>query len=119
VALLFVSMGGIKPDQPDIAPLDLHLEDLSADWLGVQPLTIFFTARSFGIALCDQFLQGITAALLWFHYQTAAFNRDAYLSAWFQVQDIEQCGWNGQHDRAADLAKICNVHGVIFQYNNC
>ena len=69
----------------------------------------------------EQLVQGIPAPPLRLHDEAAPFNRDPDPGTRLQVQDIEQRGWYGQHDRTADLAQIGSVHDVpivvIFQYN--
>jgi hypothetical protein len=54
--------------------------------------------------------------LLRFHDQAAALDRDADFGSRPQLQDIEQSGRDGQHDRAADLAQIGCVHGILRCY---
>jgi hypothetical protein len=82
----------------------------------MEPLALFFAARSLGIALREQLVQGIAGPLLWLDDQPPAFDRDADRGSCLQVQDVEQSGRDGQHDRAADLAQIGCVHAVSQSY---
>jgi hypothetical protein len=60
--------------------------------------------------LGQQFIQGISWTLLWLHDEAAFFNRDTDPGAGLQLQDVEQRGRDGQHDRAADFAQVGSVH---------
>jgi hypothetical protein len=74
--------------------------------LTIRAILALLPRRSLGIALGEQLVQGIPAPLLRLHDETAAFNRDADLGAGLQLQEIEQRGRYGQHDRTADFAQI-------------
>jgi hypothetical protein len=99
-------------DEPDFAAL----HQISSPPTGL-PSSHSCSSWSRG-ALGEQLVQGVSASLLRLHDEAAALNRYANLGTRLQVQNIEQRGWDGQDNRAADLAQIGSVHGdptlVIF-----
>src|SRR6266849_10062474 len=99
-------------------PDALPIYELAAGGLTIEPFLLVLSCSSSGawrlrIALGEQLVQGIPPPLLGLHDETSALNRDADLGARLQVQDIEQRGRDGQHDRAADLAQIGSVHAFF------
>src|SRR5258708_38625851 len=85
-------------------------DQLATDRLVIEPLMILPSARRFRIALRQQLIERIVRPVLRLHDQPAAPDGQSHLRAWPQVQDIEQLGRHGQHDRAAYLAEICLMH---------
>ena len=57
-----------------------------------EPLTILFAACCLGIAWSEKFIRCVTGALVRFHNQPAAFDRDADLHSRPQAQKVKQCG---------------------------
>jgi len=53
----------------------------------------------------------VTRPHLRFDHKPAVINGEPDLGTNRQVQNIEQCAWKGQHDRAADFAQSGCVHG--------
>jgi hypothetical protein len=76
-------------------------------------LSISFVAARLGIALGQQFVQGVPAPLTGLHDETASVNRNADLGASLQAQGVEQRRRDSQHDRAADFAQIGSVYGLL------
>jgi hypothetical protein len=67
------------------------------------------------MALGEQFVQCVPAPLPRLHDETPALHSDTDLSARLQLQNIEQGGRDGQHDRTADLPQIRGVHGLFLK----
>jgi hypothetical protein len=107
-ALLLVSRSRIETDEPDFAARH-QMSSPPPGWLSSHSCSCL-ERRALGIALSEQLVQGIPAPALRLHDETTAFNRDADLRAGLQLQDIEQRGRDGQHDRTADLAQTGCVH---------
>src|SRR5262249_24797175 len=70
-------------------------DEFAAHRLAPEPLTIFFAARRFRIALSEEFIECVAGPRVRLHDQPAAFDRDRDLHSRPQPHKIEQRGWNG------------------------